>query len=203
MTRDRISLELIVLHATKLESPEDTRSRLQEDAEQGSEEAKQQLQELEDNDEIIGDGYEFCYESTAKLAAMKTPASIWGAVKFPVVNNTKDAFMSEYSEDLFSISEVDGDLAARVNERKIKEIEGYVAAKSKGVGVEKGVRLLVVDIQEVHFPGKVKDKIEEEIKTQMQERIQRTKAQIAEFDAQASIIKARAKAQARILEGQG
>ncbi|MCB0163017.1 MAG: hypothetical protein KDI79_02250 [Anaerolineae bacterium] len=224
LTRDRIALNVSVLHAARLEPAADTKTRLQQElssaeaqlrsltldgapttaidgARQTVEAARQKLQALE-NDKIIGDELFQIYESTARLAALRGPDP-YNAVKFAVINNLKDAIMAEYSEDLFKIKDDNGDLDAKINQRKIKEIEDLVTRKSMGFGMGKGAKLLIVDIAEITFPPELKEKIEQQVKTLIEEQIQETEARIAESKAKANIIAAKAKAQAAIMAGKG
>ncbi len=223
LTRDRIPLKVKVLHAARLEPAADTQARLEgvvvaaqaklhqltrhggtveqiEAARQALEAARRELLAL-DGDKLVGDEIFQIYESTAKLAALRGPKP-YEAVKFAIVNNTKDAFMAEYAEDLFKIHAGDGaDLDSRIDQRKIKEIEDMVTKKSLAFGLGKGAKLLIVDIADIVFPDELKDKIEQEVKTQIEERIKETEVRIAESKARADMTLARAKAQASILEG--
>ncbi|MBE7550466.1 MAG: hypothetical protein HS126_05250 [Anaerolineales bacterium] len=236
LTRDRISLNFDIAHAVQVELATETKMRIQQavadaqayldgvktvmslphgdvkSAEQNLKSAEQRLKELE-SDKIVGDEYNQCYESIAKLVATKAP-KVWDALKVPVANNLRDVIMSEYFENLFNISEGDEDLLAKVNRRKIAEIEKLVFEKARQARIEDGVVLRVVDIQQVRFPESIETKLNEEVATLIQERIEETEARIkvknaqseqkrAEFEAKAAIIEARAKAQARILQGQG
>lgn len=224
LTRDRIALNVSVLHAARLEPAADTKTRLQHElssteaqlrnltlegmptaaidaAQQAVELARQKLQALE-TDKIIGDELFQIYESTARVAALRGPDP-YNAVKFAVINNLKDAIMAEYSEDLFKIREDNGDLEAKINQRKIKEIEDLVTRKSTAFGLGKGAKLLIVDIAEITFPPELKEKIEQQVKTLIEAQIQETEARIAESKAKANIIAAKAKAQAAIMAGKG
>ena len=224
LTRDRIALNVSVLHAARIEPAGDTKARLQKEAaaaeanlsqlisenasataieaaEQSVEAARQKLQALE-HDPIIGDELFQVYESTARLAALRAPDP-YNAVKFAILNNLKDAIMSEYSEDLFKIEDDNGDLETKINRRKIKEIEDMVTKKSMGFGMGKGAKLLIVDVADITFPPEIKEKIEQQVKTLIEEKIQETEARIAESKAKANMIAARAKAQAAIMAGKG
>lgn len=225
MTRDGIPVELMVLHAVRLESASDTKERLQKavaeaktklrsvqsnsptpeeltKAQKDVRDAEQKLKDLE-QDTIIGDDYDQVYESIAKLVGMRAPRDIWGGVQFAIAGNVKDAIMAEYTEDLLSIAEDTNDLESRIYQRKIKEIEDYVKDKSTTSALGKGLKLLTVDIIEIHFPPDLMMAFEEEVKARVEERIAKTLARVEESGAKAKIIQARAKAQARILEGKG
>lgn len=225
MTRDRISLDLKILHAARVEPAGDTKERLQkafdearaefqsmrrqsptpeelEKAQQDIRDAEQKLKDLE-QDPIIGDDYDQVYESTAKLVGMRAPKDIWAGVQFPIAGNVKDAVMAEHSEDLFKIDSDNGDLVTRIDLRKIKELEDHIKDAAIGSALGKGLKLLTVDFNEVHFPPDLKLALEEEVKARVEERVEETKARTAESKAKAIVIAARAKAQARILEGQG
>ncbi|MBN1993963.1 MAG: hypothetical protein JW953_14785 [Anaerolineae bacterium] len=225
LTRDRIPLKLTVLHVAQLELAKDTKKRLQQAvaeaekqlqtieadpqaseqdkqaAQQKRDEAQQKVKSLE-NDKLVGDDNDQCYESIARLAARKAPKGAWEDLKNFVASNLRDVIMSEYAENLFDISG-NNDLEARINQRKIAEIEKIVLTKARQIGLDDGMLLRVVDIQKVDFPEEIAEKINEEIKTQIQERIEQTEARIAHSKAEATITKAKADAQARILEGQG
>ncbi|MCB0211770.1 MAG: hypothetical protein KDJ52_20695, partial [Anaerolineae bacterium] len=224
LTRDRIALNVSVLHAARIEPAGDTQVRLQKEAvaaeanlsqlisenasstaveaaQQSVEAARQKLQALK-NDPVVGDELFQVYESIARLAALRAPDP-YNAVKFAILNNLKDAIMSEFSEDLFKIEEDNGDLDAKINRRKIKEIEDLVTKKSMAFGMGKGTKLLIVDIADITFPPEIKDKIEQQVKTLIEEKIQETEARIAESKAKANMIAARAKAQAAIMAGKG
>jgi len=224
LTRDRIALSIDVLHVVQIESAAETKSRLEqaveagkttlaelrddqapaeeiEAAEQSLKAAQEALQALEE-DSLVGDDDDKCYESVARTVARKAPEDIWDALKGMVAANMRDVVMSEFSEKLFEISNDEGDLEARINERKIAEIEKLVLEKTKITKLKEGLILRVVDIHTVKFPPEIEAKIKEDIKTQIEQRIQETKAHIAEFEAKAKIIGARANAESRILEGQ-
>lgn len=223
LTRDRIPLQMKILHVVQLEPASETRARLEqvvteaesnlesikadqnvsaedkEAAGQAVKEAKKQLNALE-NDQIIGDDFDQCYESVAKTAATRVP-KIWDALKNPIANNMKDVIMSVYSEELFTIGGDVDKLEAKINERKIAEIEKIVFNKSKGAKVKGGVVLRLIDINQVKFPEELQAKINEEVETQIDERIHQTKVRIEESKAKSTLIGARAKAQAKTLAG--
>lgn len=224
LTRDRIPLEVKVLHAAQIEPAEDTLARFQQavtdaekafnqlkttgaapeeikTAEETLNSAKKELAELE-KEEKVGDDYNKIYKRTAILAARRA-TDVWGSVKFPLASTVKDAIMAVDAEDLFKIEGQGADLAAKINERKIAELEKYMTEKTKGSALGKGVKLLVVDLNEITFPDEIKKKIEKEVNTLIEERIEETNARIAESKAKATVIAARAKAQARIIDGQG
>lgn len=223
LTQDRIPLHITVIHAAQLEPASDTRNRFQQavdsaqsrvqalsadasseekqKAQQELDQAKEQLQALT-NDKIIGDDYNQCYESIAKLVAAKG-ADVWEASRSAVANNLRDAIMSERFEDLFKISEVTEDLVAKVSQRKILEIENLVFEKAKETKIKDGIVLKVVDIQTVEFPEKIAIKLSKEVETLIEERIQQTNIRLKESAAKRDIIEAKAKAQARMLAVQG
>lgn len=227
LTRDRIPLEeMIVGYAAQIELAAETKARLEEAvisakthlekvkrvenmpqeeikiAERKLKDAEQQLKELE-GDQIIGDDYNQCYESIAKRVAIKAPDGVTSSLKAPVENNLRDAIMSEYFENLFGISEGDENLETRISFRRIAEIEKIVFEKAKQAKIGDGAVLKVVDIQQVRFPEKIGNKLQEEVNILIEERIQRTKVRLEESKAKATVIEARAKAQAKILDGQG
>ncbi|MCB0163014.1 MAG: hypothetical protein KDI79_02235 [Anaerolineae bacterium] len=224
LTRDRIPLDIKVLHAAQIEPAEDTLARFQQAvtdaekahsqlkttgaaqeeikaAEESLNSAKKELAELE-KEPTVGDDYNKIYKRTAILAARRA-TDVWGSVKFPLASTVKDAIMAVDAEDLFKIEGEGADLAAKINERKIAELEKYLTDKTKGSALGKGVKLLVVDLNEITFPDEIKKKIEKEVNTLIEARIEETNARIAESKAKATIIAARAKAQARIIDGQG
>lgn len=221
LTRDRIPLELEVFHVAQMESATETKTRLkqaleeakthlkeveqdQESSDKDKQSAKQKFEEAEkqlkdlDKDKIIVDGDNQCYESIAK----KVSPDVWKALAGPVASIMRDVIMSEYSEELFDIHDDTGDLAARINQRKIATIEKIVLEKAKQIKLKSGIVLKAVDISEVCFPEDIKEKINDEAKKLIEERIERTEARIEESKAKAAVIKARAEAQTKILEGQ-
>ncbi len=235
LTRDRVPLDITVSYAAQMEPAAETGKRLQqtladakaslqdlktqsgtsrevlEEAEQRVKDAAQKLQDLK-KDKIIGDDYNVCYESIARLAAAKAPKPAEALTK-PVANNLIDVIMSEYTENLFHIDNGDDNLKDRINRRKIAKIEKLVFEKAKQAKVGDGVVLRGVDIQHIYFPDDIGKKINEEVATLIEERIQQTEAKIrvmnaeseqkrATFEAKATIIEARAKGQARIVQGQ-
>lgn len=225
LTRDRIPLDLKVLHAAQIEPAADTLARFKQAATNAQEElktleaasdtpaeelktareklaaAEKALKELEE-EETVGDDYNKIYKRTAILASRRA-TNVWGSVKFPIASTVKDAIMTVDAEDLFKIEGEGTDLATKINDRKIAELEKYISDKAKGSGVGKGVKVLVVDLNEITFPDEIKKKIEKEVNALIEERIEQTNARIAESKAKATIIAARAKAQARIIDGQG
>jgi hypothetical protein len=206
LTRDRIPLTMTVAHVAQMETAAETKARLQkavaetqanlaklratgtsssenlQDAEQKVKEATERFKTLE-NDRIIGDDYLQCYESIAKLAAAKTPNILEG-LRIPVVNNLRDVIMSEYFEDLFKISNNDEDLMARVNQRKIAEIEKMVVERARKVKIDEGVVLRLVDIQEVRFPEEIEERIKTEMTALADARIKNIEAQTREQTAE-------------------
>jgi hypothetical protein len=225
LTRDKIPLNITVAHAAQMESADETKTRLKQavkdaevelakkkeiqnpvqdelDAAQKQlDEANQKLKDLE-NDKTIGDEIGKCYHNTAILVAKKA-SKIWDSCKGPVGNNLRDIILTEYFEKLFELSQDHASLEARINERKIAEIEKIVLEKVKKSKLSDGVVLRGVDISSIDFPPEIKAKVNEEVKVLIEERIQQTKARIEESKAKGKVVEARAKAQAKVLEGQG
>lgn len=224
LTRDRIPLTIKVGHAAALESTSDTDARLEqavkdaqaklaelthlpdtdpekEKATKDLDKANQQVKEFE-NAETIGDEFNKCYKKIAILAGRRAP-DVWKSAKGSIEDTIRDAIMTVEAEDLFKITGEDTDLKARIDKRKIAELETHTKQATEGSAAGKGIKLLGVNIIEVTFPEEVRKKIEEEVNKLIEERIEATNARIAESKAKANIVTARARSQARILEGQG
>ena len=169
----------------RLKTLTDTKNVLSEDMKathQNIKDAKQGLQDLE-KDASLGDDYDKCYESIARRVAIKAP-NVWEAMKSSVANNIKDVIMSCDFDELFNIGDHTEGFAVSVDNRKIAEIEETVFERSAGSGLSKGVILKVVDINEVHFPEEIKEKIVGEANALVEERIERIKARTKEATAQ-------------------
>lgn len=230
LTKDKIALRLKVAHGAQIEPAEDTKKRLDEavntanlelrearrsntqneteatrqsmeKATQALEKAKKSRSELE-NDRLIGDDSGHCYENILRKIAMGSP-NIWEAFKGSVGSNLRDVILTETFEKLFELKGDHEAVDPRIDKRKIKEIEDSVKKNAQKPKLNDGLILKFVDIAEVAFHEELRRKINEEVETQIDERIQQTKARIEEFKAKGRIVEARAKAQARILEGQG
>ncbi len=206
LTRDRIPLKLKVLHVVQLEPAAETRKRLQDEVRLAREKADKTLQEEAqrwlaalDNDKLVGDDYDQCYESIALRAATKAP-DIWEGLKGSVANNIKDVFMTCDFEDLFSLGDGSGELDIRINSRRIAEIESRVLNRARVSGLEKGVALKTVDMNEIRFPDTVEEKIISEAAALAEERIKhieaRTKEATARTEASVTTIEADARSQA-------
>lgn len=173
-TQDKVPLNLTVIDLTQIEPAKETRARLEQEVATASKllqsgenteiaklwlkNAEQELLHLE-RDKIIGDEYQQCYESIAKLVATKVPR-VWDGLRNPIVRLTKDVIMSQSLEELFS---TDGhELHARVFERNIARIEGFVLnqldAPSRSV---EGVMVRNIDISEIGFPEEIERAIKE------------------------------------------
>ncbi len=222
LTRDRVSLDFTIFYAAQMEPAVETQKRLQQavkDArvqlqkikaapnssqediqtiEQGLRDTEQQLKKFE-TDKIIGDENNQCYEGIAKLVAIKA-TDVWDALKAPIANNLRDIVMSEYFEKLFGVGEENEDLSVRIDQRKIAAIEKTVLEKAKKQKIGEGIVLRVLDIQQIRFPEKIKEKINEEVKALITAQLKHKRA---EFEAKAIVIEAKARAQARVLQGQG
>jgi hypothetical protein len=175
-----------------------------QDLEKHLAEAEKRLSDLKGgSDKLIGDNYDSCYESIAKLAATKAP-EVWEAMKTSVASNLKDVIMSCKFEDLFEINSSNGALGDQVNNRKIAEIEKIIFEKAKGSGPGKGIVLRFVDINEIHFPEKVKEKLIMEVTALTEERIKlieaRTKETTSQSEANVMRIEADARSVARVTE---
>ena len=190
LTRDRIPLKLKVLHVVQVEPAAETKKRLQDEVDRLAREkadkalqdqAQQWLAALE-NDKLVGDDYDQCYESIALRAATKAP-DIWEGVKGSVANNIKDLFMTCDFEDLFRLGDESGELDLRINSRKIAEIESKVLSRAKASGLEKGVLLKTVDMNEIRFPDMVEERIISEATALAEERIKQTEARTKEATA--------------------
>lgn len=168
LTRDRVPLEVTVLHVVQVEPAADTEKRLEG--------------QLKEDDLKVGDDYDQCYTSIAKLVSMKA-SDVWGSMKGAVAGNIRDVFMTCNFDDLFKVSEGGSDLAGNINGRKIAEIEQYVMEKVKGSGPGKGVVLRAVDIAKIGFPKDITDKINAEITALMDARIKETEAKATETEA--------------------
>lgn len=205
LTRDRIPLTITVLHAGQVEQAAETKERLQQAVVQGSEEAKQQLKALE-SDRLVGDDYNQCYESIAKLVAIKSP-DVWDGLKSPVERNLRDAIMSEDFEELFNLGDGDEGIAGRISRRKIEAIEKIVFEKAKQAKISDGVLLRVVDIIQVRFPEEIEEKVRAEITALAEARIKNTEADTREktavTDSNIMIEKAKARRIARVTDARG
>jgi|GEM_PF-3491080 len=179
LTKDRVPLTLTVLHAVKLEPASATKAR-------GG---------TTNDDRVIGDDFDQCYESIARLAAQKAP-DMWGAVKFSIANSVRDLIMTCNFEDLFGISQDDDSegLEVRANQRKLAEIEKTIYEKAKDFGLKKGVMLLLVDVNGIEYPEEIKDKINKQATAHLDVRIKQDEAKarklIAEYEARAKLIEA-------------
>lgn len=203
LTRDRIPLKITVAHAVQVESAADTKTRLGE----------------KPGDKPIGDEYDQCYESIAKLVATRVgvkdnAVDIWDSVKGAITNNIKDVIMSCDFDELFSTGGDSKELGVSLNNRKILEIEKTVLENVKKSGLDKGLVLKVVDINEVHFPDEIKGKLTQQVTAFLDAKIRKneaqTKADAAEFEAKARETQALARekaayfeAQAEVSRGQG
>jgi regulator of protease activity HflC (stomatin/prohibitin superfamily) len=154
-----------------------------------------QLQRIVDSGQTVGDGHDQCYVDIAKLAAAKAPAP-WAATKGSVVVNLRDVFMTNEFEELFNIEGEAEDLKAKIDKRKIAEIEKFILNKVKESKIGDGIVLKFVDINEVHFPVSLHKKLRKVSEARLDE-------QAALFEARAKTIRARAEAQKKILEGRG
>ncbi|HMR65999.1 MAG TPA: hypothetical protein PKE64_18475, partial [Anaerolineae bacterium] len=230
LTKDKIALRLKVAHGAQIEPADDTKKRLDEavntatlelrearrsnteneteatrqsmeKATQALEKAKKSRSELE-NDRLIGDDSGHCYENILRKIAMGSP-NIWEAFKGSVGSNLRDVILTETFEKLFELKGDHEEVDPRIDKRKIKEIEDSIKKNAQKPKLNDGLILKFVDITEVTFTEDLRRKINEEVEIQIDERIQQTKARIEEFKAKGRIVEARAKAQARILEGQG
>lgn len=205
LTRDRIPLTITVLHAAQIEQAAETKARLQQAVTDGIEGAKQQLDALE-KDHLIGDDYNQCYESIAKLVATKSP-DIWEGSKSPVERNLRDAIMSENFEELFNLGDGDEDVAGRISRRKIEAIEKLIFEKAKQAKISDGVGLRVVDITQVRFPEQIEERIRDEITALAEARIENTKAktkeETAEIIARVNLREANTKNVVRATEAEG
>jgi len=170
-----------MLHVAQLESATETKARLPKDlndareklksldkdgsakdkalAKEAVEKLEKRLKEIEEGiDTIIDDGFDTCYESVAKIAATKTKAGdIWDAFKGGIANNLKDVMMSIDTEELFTISENNGELEDKINKRKIKEIEQILTDKVKDSKLNDGVKLIVLDVAQIRWRPKLKN----------------------------------------------
>jgi len=154
----------------------------------------EQLQKIVDGGQMVGDEYDQCYVDIAKLVTAKGPDP-WGATKRDVEVNLRDVFMANEFEDLFKIGGEAEDLKAKIDQRRIAEIEKFVLDKVKGSKLGYGIVLGFVDINEVYFPEMIQEKLKKVSEASLDE-------QAAVFEARAIVIRARARAQAKILEGQ-
>lgn len=190
LTKDRVPLTLKVLHAVRLEPAKATQQRL------GT---------MKD-DPIVGDDYDQCYESIARLASQKAP-DMWGTVKNVIANNMKDVIMTCEFEELFGMTQDDSeDLVVRADQRKLADIEKTVLEKAKGYGLKKGVMLLAVDINEIQYPEEIRDKINKEATAHLDAKMRQHEAQAreltAQFEAQAMKIEAEAFSRAKATEAE-
>lgn len=185
LTRDRIPLKITLAHAVQVEPAADTKTRLGE----------------KPGDKPIGDEYDQCYESVAKLVATKVgvkdgTVDIWDSMKGAITNNIKDVIMSCDFDELFSTGEDSKELGVSLNNRKILEIEKTVLENVKKSGLDKGLLLKVVDINEVHFPDEIKSKINEQVISFIEARIKQNAAEAREttarFEARAREVEAEA-----------
>jgi len=223
LTQDKIPLTLTVVHVAQMESANETKARYRKAVKEAEENlqkkqaeqafqadieaAQNQLKEAEKKwadlkkEQPIGDEIGQCYGSIAKLVAKKAP-KIWDSCKVLVASNMRDIIMTEQFEKLFELNQDHKSLEPRINERKIAEIERIVFEKVKNFRIGDGVVLKFVDISNVDFPQELREKVNEEVETLIEERIQQVKARIEESKAKGKIVEAKARAQARILEGQ-
>jgi hypothetical protein len=208
LTVDRIPLTIKVVHAVQLEPAADTKKRLQQAASEARKqlrdpENKEELEEVTkrykeaqtkiqalENDKIIGDDYDQCYESVAKLAAAKAAPDIWESMKSSIGSNLRDIVMTCEFDELFKINNGSTESNNSVKKRKIAKLEEMVTEAVKGSGPGKGLVLRVVDISEVKSPEQVEQKLISEATELAERRIQNTKAHTEE---------ATAKVRARIL----
>ncbi|MCL4298143.1 MAG: hypothetical protein KJ077_20560 [Anaerolineae bacterium] len=148
-----------------------------EDARRQLKEAENRLRNIKDskNDNLIGDSYNQCYESIAELVAIKSP-DVWESLKSPVERNLRDAIMSEDFESLFNIDQSNKDLAERIDQRKISEIEKVVFDKAKQSQINDGIVLRVVDITQIRFPEEIEERIKAEVTALAEARIKNTEA---------------------------
>ncbi len=154
----------------------------------------ERLQKIVDGGKTVGDEHSQCYVDIAKLVAAKGPDP-WAATKGGVGVNLRDVFMAHEFEDLFEIEGEPEDLKARIDQRKIAEIEKFVLDKVKGSKLGDGIVLGFVDINEVYFPRPLHEKLRKVSEARLDERA-------ALYEARAIVIRGRARAQAKILEGQ-
>ena len=97
--------------------------------------------------------------------------------------------MAHRFDELFEVQGSSQDLDIRVNSRRIKLIEDTIKNAINKFATNSGIEITAVDISEIHFHDKIKDKITEE--------------RVSQIDAKAIVTRARARAQEMILKGQG
>ncbi|MCB0211773.1 MAG: SPFH domain-containing protein [Anaerolineae bacterium] len=137
-------------------------------------------------------------KQTLQRAAFNSGAGGWkGFGENVAVGHLRDQIMAHRFDDIFVISDYDDDISIRVDERQIKKIENSIKNAINSFDDKNlGVIITSVDIKEIHFPEKIREKLTTELTTLVEERIKQTQAKYI-------VTEARARAQARILSGQG
>lgn len=160
----------------------------------------------------IGDEYDQCYVSIARMVASKVSANqhvadIWDSMKGTIASNLRDVIMSCDFDDLFNVREGGANLVDSVNSRRIADIERTVLENAKGSALNKGLLIRSVDISEVRFPDQIEEKIKTEITALAEARINHieanTRERTAEIENNIMIRKADALSSARSTEARG
>ena len=206
LTRDRVPLTLKVAHGAQIETVAETQQRLlgMKGAPGHNRHIVQRLENIVNSGNWIGEPPNNFYVGVAEMIA-KTPAE---ATKGKVEVALRDALMTYNLEDLFALASVtDSKITQdRLDDRRIAKIEKFIADDLQKRVKGDALSFKFVDINEIRFPEEITETLEKHAAALVQARtkidVAESDVQAATYEAQALAIRARAKADARVIEGQ-
>lgn len=143
--------------------------------------------------QIVYEGRAF-YEDIIQFVASTAP-DLSGATKGAIEDMLRDIFISNDFDEYFMTDLEADDLQTKIDERTIDRIEKYIRNKVNESKRNDAIFLNFIDISKIHFPHQIKNKLKKVSEARLDE-------QAAQYEARATVIRARAKAQKKVLEGQ-
>ncbi len=166
LTRDRVPLRITVAYEVQVASAAESKNRLNEQA----------------GDKLIGDDYEQCYESIARLIAAKSP-DVWGSMKGAITKAMREVLSSYSFDELYSPGKGDKPWEVSLNKRRLTEIKKNVLERVKNSGLDKRALLKTVEL-EVQIPPAVSTRLNEQRAAAFKARLEQHEAAARELAAQ-------------------
>jgi hypothetical protein len=169
LTRDRAPLRINITYEVQVASAAESKNRLSEQA----------------GDKLIGDDYDQCYESIARLIAAKSP-DVWGSMKGAITKATREVLSLYSFDELYGPGKGDKPWEVSLNKRRMTEIKKNVLERVKDSGLDKRALLKTVEL-EVQIPPAVSTRLNEQRAAALKARLEQHEAAARELAAQVEV----------------
>ncbi|MFN8458980.1 MAG: hypothetical protein U0401_30735 [Anaerolineae bacterium] len=165
-TRDRVPLKISVAYEVQVASAAESKNRLSEQA----------------GDKLIGDEYDQCYESIARLIAAKSP-DVWGSMKGAITKAIRDVVNAYSFDELYGSGKGDKPWEVSLSKRKLADLKKSVLERVKDSGLDKRALLKTVEL-ELQIPATVSALLNEQRAAALKARIEQHETTARELAAQ-------------------